>query len=238
MTAPRPIVPLPSDSTAAVERDLLGAPVLRRPAVRQLALPLGWHAETVSGLHEFLVSACNREAARHIENYPDWTAPATILRGPARSGRSTLAATFAHRSGGTVVDTLGDWNEEAVFHAWNAAATAGKPMLIVADAAAVDAVTLPDLRTRLASAPVVTIAAPDACLAAALIDAGIVERRLPVPPRLGDYVSERVERSYAAIEAAVEAISSLALTSARPVSIKLARTALIDAGLFTPRGDF
>ncbi|MCU0729070.1 MAG: chromosomal replication initiator DnaA [Sphingopyxis sp.] len=238
MTAPRPIAPPPSVSSANIERDLLGAPVVRRAAVRQLALPLGWHAETGGAQREFLVSACNREAARHIENYPVWTAPATILRGPARSGKSTLAATFADKSGGVVVDTLSDWDEEAVFHAWNAASVSHKPLLIIADAATVDSIALPDLRTRLASAPVVTIAAPDACLAAALIDAGIVERRLPVPPRLGDYVSERVERSYTAIESAVEAIASLALTSARPVSIKLARSALIDAGLFAPRGDF
>jgi hypothetical protein len=202
------------------------------PLGRQLPLPLAWRGDKADDA-PFLIGAGNEQAARHILSDAAWPAPATLLVGPRHSGRSTLARVFAGRGLGEVVDTLEQADEEAVFHAWNRARDNHGKLLVIADsAAAVAAVRLPDLRTRLAAAPVLAIDAPDLCLTRDLVAHLLAERGLNPPPPLGAYVAARIERSYAAIHAAVAAIDTAALAAGRGASIATARAALIGAGLY------
>src|SRR3546814_13950711 len=84
---------------------------------------------------------------------------------------------FARGTGGRVIDGHASVAEEEIFHAWNAAQASGTPLLIIADAPPADwNVALPDLRSRLAAVPVLTIGEPDDCLARDLIDSLIPQR--------------------------------------------------------------
>src|SRR3546814_6698666 len=79
----------------------------------------------------------------------------------------------ARQTGGRVIDGHASAAEEEIFHAWNAAQASGMPLLIIADAPPADwNVALPDLRSRLAAVPVLTIGEPDDCLARDLIEVG------------------------------------------------------------------
>ena len=205
----------------------------RGPA-EQLPLPIDWdglHGGAV-GAGTFIVGPSNRDAVCHLERFSHWTSPASILTGPAGSGRSTLAALFARASGGAVIDPLAEAAEDAVFHAWNRAHHDGTPLLVIcAGDAEVRRVALPDLATRLATAPVVGIGQPDPDLAAALIERLLLLRGLHCDPDLGAYVAARVERSYSGLHAAVQAIAGSRRGLRNPVGKRHAGEALRTAGL-------
>ena len=222
----------PQDDDA---RDLFGRSVESSvPSGRQLPLPLAWRGGPPED-SPFLIGTSNEEAVRHILSPDPWPSPASIVIGPAGSGRSTLARIFVAQELGESVDGLATTDEEALFHAWNRARDAQGKLLIIADAAEdIAAVTLPDLATRLATAPRFVIEVPDLCLTRDLVAQLLIQRGLNPPSQLGAYVAARIERSYAAIHAAVAAIDAAALAAGTGASIATARAALIEAGLYDP----
>lgn len=217
--------------------DLFGRPLAAAAGrARQLPLPLAWAGPSGGDPPDFLVSDSNRDAVRQLFD-ADWGAPAMLLTGPCGSGRTTLARIAAERLGCTLVDPLETADEEALFHTWNRARDDGGRLLVVAAApASIDRLAIPDLRTRLRAAPVAAIGAPDACLTRDLVEQLLARRGLAPAPQLGSYVAARIERSYAAIHAAVAAIDAASLASGAAPGIRLARSALIEAGLFDPAG--
>jgi hypothetical protein len=193
--------------------------------VNQFALPLGWpEAERAD---EFIVTAANDAATRHLALWATWPLPVTLLTGPPRSGRSLLARLFAQATSGAVIDDAERAEEEAIFHAWNEAVQRRRPLLIVAaDAPPAWTVTLPDLASRLAATPRATILPPDDALIARLIERGLARRGLDAPATAIAYLVGRIERSYVAVLAVIDAIDRLSLADGRRLTIALAREAL------------
>ncbi len=220
-------------STKQTARDLFGDALVSASRSRQLPLPLGWRAADAGSDTPFLIGDSNRTAVQHILDHRCWIAPATVLVGPRGSGRTLLGQAFIASGGGELIDNLASADEIALFHAWNRAQGGGARLLVIAASPTeVAAISLPDLRTRLASAPMVEFGAPDACLTRDLIERLLNARGLNPAPQLGSYVAARIERSYAAIHAAVAAIDAHALASGQGASIAIARAALIEAGLY------
>ena len=198
----------------------------------QIALPLGWPARPRDDA--FLVTPSNARAAHLLDRWAAWPVMTALLVGPPRSGRSLLGRIFAANSGGVVIDAAETAPEELLFHAWNRAQAARRPLLIVADAAPPAwPVALPDLRSRLAASPVAEIGAPDDELVGALLAAQFVRRGLVAPPELIAWLVARLERSHAAVLRAVELLDAAALGSRRRLTVALARDTLIGAGLVT-----
>jgi len=196
----------------------------------QIALPLDWPESERDD--EFILSAANMTVARHLEHWATWPVPATILTGPRKSGRSLIGRLFAAKTGGRLFDDAWDADEDALFHAWNAAMATRRPLLIVADAEPPAwAVALPDLVSRLAATPRVTILPPDDALLRALLERGLTRRGLLVPPPLVTWLSARIERSYVAIVAAIDALDRASLSRRHRLTIPLARAALIEAAV-------
>jgi hypothetical protein len=188
----------------------------------QMALPLGWPAEERQ--EDFIVADSNARAVKHLEHWGPWPVMATILTGPRKSGRSLLGRLFAAKSGGRVVDDGDRRPEEELFHAWNAAQEAHRPLLIVADEAPPAwKIRLPDLKTRLSATPVVALGDPDDFLAARLIEKLLLQRNLQVPPGLIPWLVPRIERTHIAIIQAVDALDEAALAKRVRISVKLAR---------------
>lgn len=191
----------------------------------QLGLPLAWPADPRDD--EFLVSDANARAVHGLEHWGAWPVMTGLLVGPRRSGRSLLARIFAAKSGGTVVDNADRIEEAALFHAWNRAQEERRPALFVAEAAPPDwTIRLPDLRSRLAASPVFRISPPDEPLMAALFEHGFQRRHLATTPELIRWLVTHSERSYVAIECAIDALESAAIASRRRLSIPLARVTL------------
>lgn len=195
----------------------------------QMALPLAW--PPAPGDDAFLITPSNAAAARLLEHWATWPVRAALLTGPRRSGRTLLARIFAAKTGGTVIDGAERAGEADLFHAWNAA-QAGRPLLMVADAAPPAwAVTLPDLRSRLGITPHVAIGAPDDALVRALLERLLARRGLDARPDLLDWLAGRIERSHLAIERVADALDQGALERRARLTIPLARATLAAAGL-------
>lgn len=212
------------------DTDLFGHRSIRREGVAQLALPLGWcRGGTPTGFADILIGPSNELAARHIQNVKDWTTPAMILVGPRGSGKSLFARMFVAAGAGDAVDDLECADESAVFHAWNRAQVSGGRLLITAASGDDPAmVRLPDLRTRLASAPVLVIGEPDLSLSAALIERLLAQRGYAPTPQIARYAAERIVRTYAAIHALIDAIDNRAMADGRMLTVHLVRDAIGD----------
>lgn len=194
----------------------------------QISLPFDWHGATGG---DFLVSDANRIAVTHLERWRDWPLSVSVLTGPPRSGRSTLARHFAAASGGTLIDDAQGQDEHALFHAWNDAQTQHRPLLMVGHAPPASwTVALPDLASRLAAAPHVAIAEPDEMLARALIQRNLDMAGVRYAADLPDWLLRRIERSYGAIAAVTRLLDRASLSSGRKISVSMARDSLQDAG--------
>ncbi|QMW22915.1 HdaA/DnaA family protein [Sandaracinobacteroides saxicola] len=197
----------------------------------QMALPLGWQAARTQAT--FLVSPANADAVRYLDAWATWPLPVALLVGPAGSGKSHLAAIFARRANARLWDDADrSGSDEALFHAWNDAVADRRPLLLTARSAPADwHLALPDLRSRLAATPLVRIHPPDDALLAGLFEKLFRDRGIEVPPELTHYVTTRIERSFEAVARAVAALDAASLAGQRPLTIPLARTVLVEAGL-------
>jgi len=193
--------------------------------VSQLPLPLAYLE--ARGAADFFVSEANRDAVRHLERWREWPVPVTLLLAPPASGKTHLGAMFRARSGARVIDDLGPGlEEEALFHAWNAAGP-GRPLLLVARRDVGEwRVALPDLESRLAATPRVSIAPPDDALLAAVMRKRFRDLGLEVGPDVVAFVLARIERGFEAVAGAVTALNDAALEARRPVTVPLAKATL------------
>lgn len=196
----------------------------------QIALPLGWPAHPSDDA--FLVTPSNARAAHLLDHWAAWPTMAALLVGPRKSGRSLLARIFAAKSGGNFIDDAERAPEEHLFHAWNRAQAARRPLVIVADAPPPAwAIKLPDLRSRLGASVVAEIGVPDDALVRALLIELFGRRGLDARAELIDWLATRLERSHLAVLRAVDALDKEVLETRKRLSVQLARTTLTAAGL-------
>ncbi|EQB15470.1 P-loop NTPase family protein [Sphingobium lactosutens] len=200
----------------------------------QISLPFEGHGG--KGDDDFLVSEANQVAVAYLERWREWPLSIAVLVGPARSGRSMLARQFARMSGGDVIDDAQEagrpLDDHRLFHAWNAAQTDHRPLLLVGQAPPASwPATLPDLRSRLAAVPHVAIDAPDEMLTRALIQRSFDTAGAAYSPDVPDWLARRIERSYAAIDATTRLLDRAALSSGRKISVAMAKEALQSAGI-------
>ncbi|MCS6986950.1 MAG: DnaA/Hda family protein [Sphingomonadaceae bacterium] len=200
----------------------------------QLPLPLDWKA--ARGARDFFVSAANAEAVRFLDSWAIWPLPVALLVGPAGSGKTHLGGIFARRVNARLWDDADRTAaEEALFHAWNEALETRRPLLMTARSEPEDwHLGLPDLVSRLKATPRVRIHAPDDALLAHLFRKLWRDRGVEVGEELARYVLTRIERSFAGVAQAVEAIDRRALAAGRPPSLALAREALLDLEALEP----
>ena len=191
----------------------------------QIALPFDWPAPEDSDA--FIVTAANRAAVDGVDRPGSWPVRAAILTGPRKSGRSLLGRIFAAKTGGTLIDDAELHREADIFHRWNEAQEARRPLLIVAlSPPPLWKVKLPDLASRLTATPIFTLGAPDDVLTAMLLEKLLGQRGVQTPPNVVKYINARIERSYIALMRVVDALDSAALSQHRAVTIKLARVVL------------
>jgi len=74
----------------------------------------------------------------------------------------------------------------------------------------------------------VRIGAPDDALLRHVFDKQWKDRGLQAPPEVSQYVLSRIERSFEAVARAVLLLDRASLAGQRPLTIPLARDALID----------
>lgn len=211
---------------------------------RQLSLALG-HRESFDRA-DFLCGRANEAALVLIDHWTDWPARALALIGPEGSGKSHLAAIWAEAAGARVIaghaleaasvpQALATGalavedadrcrlDEAALFHLLNLAREESAFVLITARKPPAGWPThLPDLASRLRALPVVALEPPDDALLAAVLVKLFADRQLAVDDRLIEFLVHRIERSFAAAQAAVAELDGEAMRLKRPVNRALA----------------
>ena len=219
---------------------------------RQLAFALP-HAESFTR-DDFLEGPANAAGLALIDSWPDWPNRIMLLVGPEGCGKSHLAAIWAEQAGARAISAhaltatavpgalatgalvledlrSSDVDERALFHLLNLAREDGAFVLITARTApAAFAIELRDLRSRLRALPTVSLLPPDDQLFRALIVKFCADRQLAIDETVVDYLTNRIERSYAAVRRAVELLDAEALRLGRPISRALAAEVLRTGG--------
>lgn len=199
----------------------------------QIPLPIDWSGRGEAG--RLLMTSANADAIALLRDWQRWPSPVTLLVGPARSGRSLAGRLFVSESGGELIDDADSVDEELLFNRWNIARDTGHPLLLIArEAPPLWAIKLPDLRTRLATAAVARIAAPDESIAAALIAHGLERAGSAFAPGMPEFVARRVTRCYETVDNVVRALNAESLASGRKLTVATARALLEQSGLSMP----
>jgi len=217
----------------------------------QLTLGLGLPPSL--GREDFVIGEGNREAFAAVEAWPDWSSDLLLVCGPEGAGKSHLAAIWSEASGGRILHAseLGalDWSrlaatgpiavedidrapdaEQSLFHLINDIRAAGGSMLMTARRADPGRwCVLPDLLSRLRSARPVALAAPDEPLLRMVLVKLFADRQIKPDATVLEFLSRRMERSFAAASEIVDRIVRLSLATGRSPTRPLAAEAL--AGL-------
>ncbi len=216
---------------------------------RQLPLDLGFASSYAAA--DYLVSASNSAAFAWVERWPDWPGVGLALCGPPGCGKTHLVHVWRERSQATIVDaatlasvdpshllasppalaidglaagSLAAAAERALLHLHNMTNERRGHLLLCAEAPPARwPIALPDLRSRLAALPTVTIAPPDDGLLEALLAKLFADRQLAVDRGTVIFIVARMERSFDAARRLVDAIDRAALASRRRPSLGLVR---------------
>jgi chromosomal replication initiation ATPase DnaA len=212
-------------------------------------LPLDLAHRPAHGRADFIAAPANREALAWVEAWPDWPGTALALAGPEGSGKTHLAAIWQRRSDAielspaslaeadpdrligaaqaVLIDGADRAPERPLLHLYNVLGERRGHLLIVArEPPARWNIALPDLRSRLVASPAATLAAPDQELLGAVLVKLFADRQLKVSRELVEHLVTRLERSFAAIENAVNRLDRAALAERRAVTVPLARRVL------------
>ncbi len=193
--------------------------------MRQIALPLD---ELRSGhSSSLIITDSNASVFSGLGNAAAWPGRCAILIGSARSGKSLMARYFAAQIAGAIIDDADTAGEEVLFNAWNRAQESGSPLLLISRWQPADwAISLPDLRSRLAAATLLEIGAPDDELIEQLLQKHLSDRGAAISVDALSFVKRRVERSYSAIESFARAANALALAENAAVNMALVKRVL------------
>src|SRR5262249_50678430 len=210
---------------------------------RQLALALD-HAESFAR-EDFLSGGGNAAALALIDSWPDWPSRAVALIGPEGSGKTHLATIWAAAAGARVVsgkqigaldlpgmlatgalvieDAGAPTDERALFHVLNLALEEQAFLLLTARIApSAWQISTPDVVSRLRAMPTALLQAPDDAMLRGVIVKLAADRQIVLDESVISYLTNRIERSFAAARAAVVALDQEALRQGRAPSRALA----------------
>lgn len=213
---------------------------------RQLTFDLGH--DPALGRAAFFVGPSNALALAALDQWPSWPNRRMLLVGPSGSGKTHLAAIWAEDLGarrvegftlpqadltalakGPVVvenaeDLAGERGREAsLFHLWNLMGETGKPLLITTALPPRDwGLTLPDLASRLQSAPITRLDPPDDGLLSAVLVKLFADRQVTVDPSLIAWLLPRMDRSIAAARDIVARLDQASLQRRTGITRSLA----------------
>jgi chromosomal replication initiation ATPase DnaA len=211
------------------------------------------YAHDPSHLEEdFIEGEGNRLALAHVQAFPDWAGPLSLVVGPAKSGKSHLARIWAQRSGAQIpqpgmieelsriggqapllledVDRLA-YEEAALFHLLNQSIRDRRPVLMTArEAVANWPFQTDDLKSRARLAAHFSLALSDDIQLSQMFVKLYGDRQVAVDPKVLAYLVARMERSPEEAVALVGLTDRMAMAEGSPITRAIAARALAERG--------
>lgn len=207
-------------------------------------IPFSLPVDAAMEEEDFLVTACNMEAAKQVEHFT----VILLLLGGKGTGKSHLARIWRKKNDAAAINLTSfdpariienilwedadkiAWDEASqkkAFHLLNGARENNLKLLITASTpVAAWVITLADLRSRLSALPVAKLRSPDDALLAGLLLKYLRDRQLRVAEDLVSYLLPRLPREGAALAEAVRLLDEASLSKSRAITIPLAKEAL------------
>lgn len=199
---------------------------------------------------KLVVAEANRDAARLLTEWRAWPGGALALAGPRGSGKTHLAlawalevgarqvspqasaedaaAIFREAGGRLLIDDADQNRDEAMF--WRvldlARVDGGAVLLVGAAPPSGWAVSLPDLRSRLAALPVARLGEPDEALMDVVLRRICREQFIQLSDDAAKYLVRRLPRTFAAARQWAAALDGELVRGAKPVTTAVAKRAL------------
>lgn len=217
---------------------------------RQIPLDLPWPRRDRADRADFVVSESNADALGFVDSWRDWPDGRLALIGPEGSGKTHLALIWAKEAGAEFIDAraLNDANvreaaslghvifedcdrrvsgedvENALFHLLNVLREQGGRLLMTARTPPSRwGIGLRDLASRLEATSVAPLREPDDDLLSQLVAKLFSDRDILVEERVAAYIALRIDRSFAAAQAAVARLDAASLEAARPISVPMVK---------------
>lgn len=214
----------------------------------QLRLPF---PDTVTGFDDLAVTDANRAAIETVKNWQKWQANKLCLIGPVRCGLGVIARLWARDAEAMfmsasefdaldiqAVEALSDQNcaidladmvdgESQLLMLLNLSQAKGSKVLLTARSAGQHwQCGSADLRSRLATMPVVEIYPPDEAMIQARLQASARRRFIKLGEATISFLAIRLPRSYLAIDDYMGRLDQAISDTGRAPSIKLAKDVL------------
>ncbi len=197
-------------------------------------------------------NSCNEIAINLIESWPKWHEDNRIncIYGPPGSGKSHIANIWKEKVDAIIYKRINhltldhvysiknplifenlnknhNWPEELLFEFFNEIKSSNNYLLITCnDNPLKFSWKLKDLISRISSFTSIEIKLPDDELIKKILIKQFSDRQLSLDKQLIEYISQRIERSYLAINNVVDIIDKLNLKYKKPVNYNLIKEAL------------
>ena len=205
------------------------------------------------GHEEFLTAACNRDAAGWVALWPHWPARTLVVSGPDGCGKTHLLSIWRRQAKAITLTPqalptmdpaalVGPGRAIAIddvdqaftgraqtrlLHLYNLIHEAEGWLLLTGRTPPSSwDIAPPDLASRLRAALVTAIGEPDEAVMEAVLVKQFADRQLAVSPEVIRFLSTHLERSFAAVRAAVAALDYASLAEKRVVTRPLAAAVL------------
>jgi chromosomal replication initiation ATPase DnaA len=199
---------------------------------------------------KLVVAEANRDAAKLLTDWRAWPNGALALSGPGGSGKTHLALAWAFEVGARQVSALALAEDAAAIFReaagrlfiddadlerdeamlWRvldlARSQAGAVLLVGVEAPSAWAVTIPDLRSRLASLPVAKLGEPDEALMDVVLRRICREQFIQLSDDAAKFLVRRLPRTFAAARQWAAALDQELVRGAKPVTTVIAKRAL------------
>lgn len=188
-----------------------------------MQLPLPIDVEKHYALNNFIVADSNEFAFKRIAEPENWPVTGVLLYGELGCGKTHLLECWKRKNPTALcLDTIEDWQQTALFHAYNKAIQQQQRMLFTSRLSVGQLpFQLPDLKSRLSAMTAIKIQSPDDDLLIKFMQQQFKERQLSVNEPVINYLITQIPRNFKTAIDIVEQLDEASLKQKSAINKRL-----------------